>query len=79
MKEMNAGGYKKLGVYSNLYWWNNFLVSGEYNQWRRWLARWVKPDITSADYFGVYKVWQFKSTGSVPGIAGNVDMNLGYW
>ncbi|MBQ9021622.1 MAG: cell wall-binding repeat-containing protein, partial [Eggerthellaceae bacterium] len=79
--EMKAGGYNKIGVYANLNWWTNYLTSNDYNQWSRWLARWVSRDknISTADYFGSYKLWQFSSTGSVPGIAGNVDMDLGYW
>lgn len=72
---MKAGGYNNLGVYSNLYWWTTFLPSDEYNQWNRWVAQYNNK----CHYTGAYKMWQFRSTGRVDGVDGNVDMNIGYW
>ena len=62
------------GVYANLNWWDNYLTSPLFNQWQRWVAQFN----SRCDYQGSYVMWQCKSTGSVPGISGNVDMNLYY-
>lgn len=75
MARLESAGYSKLGVYANLNWWTNYLPSSEYNQWSRWVAQYN----SQCDYFGGYKMWQFRSTGRVPGIAEEVDMNMGYW
>ena len=39
---------------------------------------WLAQYNTRATYTGAYSYWQYSSTGSVPGIAGNVDMNFYY-
>ena len=31
--------------------------------------------ISVPSYNGAYQMWQYTSTGSVPGISGNVDLN----
>lgn len=41
-----------------------------------WLAKWPKtPDLNKPPACGI---WQYSSTGKVPGITGNVDMNAAY-
>ena len=40
-----------------------------------WLAHYT----SKTDYAGSYDMWQYTSKGSVPGIAGNVDMNVAYF
>ena len=40
-----------------------------------WLAHYT----TKTDYTGSYNMWQYTSKGSVPGISGNVDMNIAYF
>lgn len=70
---MEAAGYQA-GVYANLNWWNNFLTDSVFNQWSRWVAQYNYQ----CDYKGSYDMWQRMSTGSVPGIAGNVDINFSY-
>lgn len=39
---------------------------------------WLAQYNTRATYTGAYSYWQYSSTGTVPGIAGNVDMNFYY-
>lgn len=41
---------------------------------RVWLASWGN----SANYSGDYTFWQYSDSGTVPGINGNVDLNLWY-
>lgn len=61
------------GMYANLNWWSNYLVG--LDQFTKWVAQYN----TSLDYKGSnVDMWQYTSTGSVSGIAGNVDMNECY-
>lgn len=40
-----------------------------------WLAHYT----SKSDYSGSYQMWQYTSKGSVPGISGNVDMDIAYF
>ena len=40
-----------------------------------WLAHYTE----NTDYKGSFNMWQYTSKGSVPGISGNVDMNIAYF
>ena len=62
------------GVYANLNWWNNYLTSSVFDNYERWVAQYN----SSCWYKGNYSLWQYSSSGSVPGISGNVDMNYYY-
>ncbi len=61
------------GVYSNLNWFTNYL---DYNSLKKsysiWLAQWSSAPQLTCD------IWQYSSEGTVPGISGNVDMNIIY-
>ena len=70
---LQACGYE-VGVYSSLSWWRTYLSSPVFNQWNRWVAQWN----TSCTYEGEYTLWQYTSSGSVPGISGAVDLNWWY-
>lgn len=67
------------GVYANEYWWTNHLKGLE--RFTKWVAKYgvndgkqnAKPSVSGCD------IWQYTSVGSVPGINGNVDMNVCYW
>ena len=63
------------GVYSNANWWQNYLKDG-LERFTKWVARYSeeKPDGIS----GTYDMWQYSNQGQVPGIRGNVDMNICY-
>ena len=60
------------GVYANTNWWTNYLSGLER------FVKWVAQYNTSCTYKGNYDMWQYTSSGSVPGISGNVDMNHCY-
>ena len=71
--KIEAGGYVA-GVYANTNWWKNNLTSGVFENWERWVAQYNSV----CTYGGTYSAWQYTSSGSVPGISGNVDMNWWY-
>ena len=63
------------GIYDNQYWWKTYLKDG-LDRFTKWVAKYSdeKPNGIS----GTYDMWQYSSNGSVPGIEGNVDMNICY-
>ena len=71
--QINSAGYTA-GVYANLNWWNNYLYASQLDNYERWVAQYN----SSCWYEGDYSLWQHSSSGSVPGISGNVDMNYEY-
>ena len=76
---MQANGYRA-GVYSYLNWWNTKLDDPIMGNWDRYIAQWPTPTgNTTCSYSGKYRLWQFTSSGSVPGISGRVDMDLAYY
>ncbi|MGN0153195.1 MAG: GH25 family lysozyme [Lachnospiraceae bacterium] len=69
-----AAGYTPM-VYANPDMLNNHLNASTISaSYPIWLANYT----TSTSYNGTFTYWQYSSTGSVPGITGNVDMNFYY-
>ena len=48
--------------------------ASELSAYKIWLAQYA----SAPTYKGRYDLWQYRSTGKVTGINGNVDMNLSY-
>ena len=71
---IEAAGYW-CGIYANQDWWQHYLKDG-LDRFTKWVARYSsnKPEGIS----GTYDIWQYSSEGNVPGINGNVDMNICY-
>ena len=67
-------GYTPM-IYSYLNAFNNKLEVGRFGSNRVWLAHYAD----STSYKGNYHMWQYTSSGSVPGITGRVDMNVSYF
>ncbi len=67
------GGYTA-GVYSNKFWLENKIDTKSLGAYKIWLAQYA----AAPTYAGRYDLWQYRSTGSVSGISGNVDMNISY-
>jgi len=63
------------GIYANKTWFaekiNTADLSGKY---KIWLAQYA----AEPTYTGRYDMWQYKATGKISGISGDVDMNLSY-
>ncbi len=70
---IQGAGYTA-GIYANKTWLTGKLNAGELGSYKIWLAQYA----ASPTYTGRYDLWQYKSTGSVSGIKGKVDMNLSY-
>ena len=73
--KISAAGYKP-GIYANLNWFKNILTDPVFKSgsWDHWIAQYN----WRCDYTGNYSFWQYSSSGKVPGINGNVDMNYAY-
>lgn len=67
---INGAGFK-VGIYANKYWLNTYLTDARFKNWDTWVAQYYKE----CTYQGDHVMWQYTSTGRVPGIAGNVDCN----
>mgnify|MGYP003303604279 CR=1 FL=1 len=66
-------GYKP-GIYASKYWYYDNLDVSQLSTYNIWVAQYN----TECNYSGRYDMWQYTSSGSVPGINGNVDMNICY-
>ncbi len=62
------------GIYANKTWLNGKIDAGALGNFKIWLAQYA----STPSYTGRYDIWQYKSTGRVSGIKGDVDMNLSY-
>lgn len=71
--EIEKAGYQ-YGTYANKNWFTNYLTDKWYDSKIKWVAQYNN----SMTYTGTVDIWQYSSTGSVPGINGNVDMNYCY-
>ena len=67
------GGYTA-GIYANKTWLESKIDTGSLSAYKIWLAQYA----ASPTYKGRYDLWQYRSTGSVSGISGNVDFNISY-
>ena len=79
-ERIKQAGYTPM-VYSNKDWLENSLIMSELEQYEVWVAHYVKTDDpinNPTDYQGRYEIWQYTSTGSVPGISGKVDIDISY-
>lgn len=70
----NAGYWA--GVYANLNWYTNYLNKDTIKaRYTTWVANY---GVSQDRYKGQYDMLQYSDTGKVPGISGNVDMNIMY-
>ena len=70
---IKKAGYKT-GVYANLSTLNAYLPSDLYKTWSIWVAQYH----SRCDYKHPYVMWQYSSSGRVPGLSGRIDMNYLY-
>lgn len=63
------------GVYANKNWFNTKINTSELSGITKWLAQY---NVSAPTYEGEYDLWQYTSKGSVPGIEGNVDIDISY-
>lgn len=74
------GAGLEFGVYTGLSFYNSYIKPWTgYLTCRFWIARYRNPVIANQPVIKhTLEGWQYSDKGSVPGIAGNVDMNLWY-
>ena len=73
LKAIEAAGYYGQ-IYCSRDFYLNYLERGKLGAYDVWEAAYTSKD-TAAVANGI---WQYTSTGSVPGITGNVDLNVAY-
>jgi GH25 family lysozyme M1 (1,4-beta-N-acetylmuramidase) len=71
---VKAAGYIPM-IYSNPNWCSNYLDMSRLSSYDLWLAHY---NVDTPRATNPYTIWQYSSTGSVPGISGNVDLNYSY-
>ncbi len=71
---VKSKGYTPM-IYSYARAFNQYFDTAKFNNYRIWLAQYNDE----ATYKGRYYMWQYTSSGSVPGIKGRVDMNVSYF
>lgn len=79
LTRIKKAGYK-VGIYCNLDWYNNVLTDA-LKKYDCWIARYPASDNGSVQERlrpNVGVGWQYSSKGKVPGISGNVDMDVFY-
>ena len=74
---MNQYGYKPV-IYANYDYLTNKLDLSKWSNYDIWLAHWTYDFNTLSNYNGTYTFWQYSNKGNVPGISGNVDLDLSY-
>ena len=62
------------GIYANKSWLTGKIDTSQLGNYKIWLAQYA----SAPTYTGRYEMWQYKDSGSVPGISGHVDLNLSY-
>ncbi len=73
LETVEGAGYY-VGVYSYLYWLQSRLDMTALSAYDVWVAQYND----TLDYSGAYGMWQYTSTGTVPGVNGAVDLNWAY-
>lgn len=73
-KELEKAGYYA-GIYASTYsGFESRLDDSKLGSYAHWVAQYA----SKCTYSRAYGIWQYSSVGSVPGIIGNVDMNISY-
>lgn len=72
-RTIRQAGYRA-GVYANLSTLNGYIADDLYKSWPIWVAQYAKK----CDYRHPYYMWQYSSSGKVPGLSGRIDMNYIY-
>ncbi len=62
-------------IYTGSYFWNDNVVTDAFNDHPLWIAHYTTGCPNVPDAWMRWAMWQYTSTGSVAGIAGNVDRN----
>ena len=72
---LDQNGYYPM-LYTGDYFYRDNLIASYFDGYDKWIAHYGAPVVSVPA--GQYQIWQYTSSGTVPGIAGNVDMNECY-
>lgn len=59
--------------------WETTRIENQYKIWVAQYPAFAYPQTEKSDYSGIHAMWQHTANGSVPGISGNVDLNIAYF
>ncbi|HTJ83955.1 MAG TPA: GH25 family lysozyme, partial [Polyangiaceae bacterium] len=88
MQKVEEGTGKKPIIYTGKYFWQDNVQSSAFSDYPLWHAQYPNaclppnpppPDCgcaNIADQWSTWTIWQYTSTGSIPGIGTNVDKNV---
>jgi hypothetical protein len=65
-------------IYTGYYFWNDYVASTAFGGYRLWIPRYTSASnpLPLPSSWSTWTLWQHTSTGRVPGIVGNVDLNV---
>ena len=77
VERVTAGTGRPPMIYTGAYYWPNYVRTRDFNALPLWHAQYTSTARcpTIADAWSDWSFWQYSSTGRVPGIAGNVDLD----
>lgn len=64
----------EVGIYASKYWFTSILTDSRFSRWPKWVAQYN----STCTYDGLYIMWQYSDSGSIPGINTKVDVNYAY-
>ncbi|ROT46959.1 glycoside hydrolase family 25 protein [Candidatus Cardinium hertigii] len=80
LKILQNTSYEHLGIYASPNYWTNDVNWRKYDfsQYLLWIAHWrVQAPLVPETWINVgWKIWQFSNKGQIPGITGNVDLDI---
>ncbi|MBM4376189.1 MAG: hypothetical protein FJ095_13990 [Deltaproteobacteria bacterium] len=76
VKHVEAATGRKPIIYTGYYFWKDYVKTTALAEYPLWHAQYTAAECPNIpDAWKNWAIWQYSSTGSVPGISGNVDMN----
>jgi lysozyme len=73
---VEAGTGRKPIIYTGSYFWDDNVQTDAFNGHPLWIAHYTNSCPNLPTVWGNWTMWQYSSTGSIPGISGNVDTNV---
>ena len=75
--QVRNSGYVPM-IYASRDWFYNRLQVDRLSNYETWLAHYTGSPNIKSNYKYNYTMWQYTSSGSLSGISGRVDLNVGY-
>jgi len=71
--------YSSKSEMENNKYWDMTAIGSKYKVWAAWYPTDPFPMTPACTYSGVHAMWQYTQKATIPGIAGEVDMNVAYF